>query len=84
MTPAQLDDYGYAEVGKLQRAYGATLDDKLRAAGRMVQELEAKQPGLNNLLKSKGIGDNALVASMLIQHAKRYWSRCAELEGAHT
>jgi hypothetical protein len=26
-------------------------------------------------LKSRGIGDNAMVASLLIQQAERYWAR---------
>ncbi len=41
----------------------------------MVEALEQKQPGLKNLLKSKGIGDNAMIASLLIQQAERYWAR---------
>jgi hypothetical protein len=32
----------------------------------MIHELDLKQPGLKNLLRSKGIGDNALIASMLM------------------
>jgi len=52
-----------------------TLDEKLNAAGRMVQELEQKHPGVNALLKSKGIGDNALVVSMLIAQSELYWAR---------
>ena len=75
MTPDQLETYGYAEFAKLEKAFGATLDDKLRDAGRMVEELDAKQPGLKHLLKSKGIGDNALIASMLMGHAAIYHAR---------
>jgi len=41
----------------------------------MVEALEAKQPGLKNLLRSKGVGDNALVASLLIRQSERYWAR---------
>jgi hypothetical protein len=40
----------------------------------MVQELEKKRPGLNALLKS-GIGDDARVASMLIQQSEIYFAR---------
>jgi hypothetical protein len=75
MTPEQLVSYGEGEYVKLQRVYGDTLDDKLRAAGRMVEALDAKTPGLKNLLKSKGLGDNAMIASLLIQQAERYWAR---------
>lgn len=75
MTADQLETYGYAEFEKLEKAHGSTLDAKLRAAGRMVEELDAKQPGLKNLLKSRGIGDAALVANMLIAQAQVYWAR---------
>jgi hypothetical protein len=54
------------------------LEEKLGAAGRMVVELDAKKPGLKNLLKSLGIGDNALIASLLIQQSERYWARRAK------
>lgn len=60
---------------KLQAAYKDTLEDKLRQASRMVEDLEKKQPDLKNLLKSNGIGDNALVASLLIGQSERYWAR---------
>jgi hypothetical protein len=41
----------------------------------MVEVLDAKTPGLKILLKSKGIADNAMVASLLIQQTERYWAR---------
>ena len=41
----------------------------------MIHDLDMKQPGLKNLLKSKGIGDNAMVANMLITHAQIYHAR---------
>lgn len=75
MNDAQLDRYADAEFIKLQRAYGPSLEAKLREAARMVEALDAKQPGLKNLLRAKGIGDNAMVASLLIQQAERYWAR---------
>lgn len=75
MTPNQLEAYGQAEYAKLERVYGPALEEKLRAAGRMVQALEAKRPWLNSLLQSKGIGDNALVASQLIAQSELYWGR---------
>lgn len=75
MTAEQLDRYAEAEYTKLERAYGATLDDRLREAGRMIAALEAKHPGLKDLLKSQGVGDNAMVANLLIQQAERYHAR---------
>ena len=77
MTADQLETYGYVEFAKLEKAHGAALEERLQAAGRMVHELDLKTPGLKNLLKSRGIGDNALVANMLIQHAAIYHARRA-------
>lgn len=75
MSPDELITYGEAEYAKLQQVYGDTLEDKLNAAGRMVHELDQKTPGLKNLLKSKGLGDNAMIASLLIQQAERWHAR---------
>ena len=75
MTPDQLESYGLVEFEKLEQAYGPAQEEKLRAAGRMVEALDTKHPGLKNLLRSKGIGDNALAASLLIQQAARYHAR---------
>ena len=75
MNADQLEQYGADEFAKLERAHGSALDDKLRAAGRMVEDLERKQPGLKQLLKSKGIGDSAMVANLLIAHAQIYHAR---------
>jgi hypothetical protein len=55
MTPAELDSYGEAEYTKLEHIYGTALEDKLRAAGHMIEQLEATTPGLTNVLKSRGI-----------------------------
>jgi hypothetical protein len=69
MTADQLESYGYAEFEKLQRAHGPALEERLRDAGRMVHELETQNPGLKNLLNSRGIGDSAMVANLLMGHA---------------
>jgi hypothetical protein len=75
MTPEQLESYALVEYAKLGKIFGEGLEDKLTSAGHMVVALDQKTPGLKNLLKSKGIGDNALVASMLIHQAERYHAR---------
>ena len=75
MTAGELEMYGYAEYARLRQAYGDTLEDKLNAAGRMVVALDQKMPGLKNLLRSRGLGDSALIASLLIQQSERYWAR---------
>ena len=73
MTPDQLESYGMVEYKKLQRAYGGEdkLQEKLRAAAVMIDALDKKQPGLKNLLRSKGIGDNALVVAQIIGQSER-------------
>ena len=75
MTEGELEAYGHKEFEKLQRVHGEKLEERLNAAAVMINQLEQKQPGLKNLLKSKDIGDNALVASMLIGHAAIYHAR---------
>ena len=75
MSEDQLADYGHRELVKLQHLYGDTLEARLNAAGRMVNEIEAKQPGLKQLLKSRGIGDAARVAVLLMDQAERYGRR---------
>lgn len=75
MNPDQLTTYGQTEYAKLQKTYGESLGEKLQAANRMIHAMEERQPGLKQLLQSKGIGDNAIVASMLIGQAELYWKR---------
>ena len=75
MNADQLESYGQSEFSKLQRVFGPSLEEKLNQAGRMIHELDKAKPGLKQLLKSRGIGDSALIASMLIQQSARYWAR---------
>ena len=75
MTPDELEVYGQSEMAKLQTLYGDQVGEKLRAAGRMVEVLDRQHPGLKNLLKSNGIGDNALVAKLLVEQAERWQAR---------
>ncbi|MGH6819881.1 MAG: hypothetical protein ACREDU_03350 [Methylocella sp.] len=75
MTDAQLESYGATEFAKLQRVYGDTLEAKLTQAGRMIAELDKAKPGLKQLLRSRGVGDNSMVASLIIQQSERYFAR---------
>lgn len=75
MSANDLESYALVKYAKLEQAYGAELEAKLNAAGRMVVALDQKTPGLKNLLRSKGIGDNAMVASLLIQQSERWHAR---------
>jgi hypothetical protein len=60
---------------RLELAYGETLEAKLRAVAVMVDALDKKQPGLKALLRSNGIGDNALVVAQLIGQAECWHAR---------
>lgn len=77
MTPEQLETYGGAEFVKLEKAYGGEdkLHEKLRAAAVIIHELEKTKPGLQNLLRSKWIGDNALVVAQIIGQNERWHAR---------
>lgn len=75
LSADQLEHYGHMEFEKLQKAHGDKLEDRLRLVGKMVAEIEAKKPGVIQFLQSKGVGDNAIVANMLIAAADRYYSR---------
>lgn len=73
----QLESYGLVEYAKLERAYGGEdkLQQKLQQAAVMIHKLDKKTPGLKNLLKSKGIGDNALVVAQIIGQSERWHAR---------
>ena len=75
MTADQLEHYGHMEFEKLQKAHGKELEGRLGLVAKMVSEIELKKPGLIQFLQSKGVGDNAIVANMLIAAADRYYSR---------
>ena len=75
MNADELDSYGYAEFAKLEKAYGETLDEKLRGAAVMIDALDKTQPGLKNLLRSNGIGDNALVVAQIIGQSECWHAR---------
>jgi len=75
LSESQIEQRGYDELDKLKQVHGDKLDERLRQAGLMVEDLEKKQPGLKNFLKSKGIGDDSLIANLLIGHAAIYHAR---------
>jgi hypothetical protein len=77
MNADELDSYGHAEFAKLEKAHGPALEERLQAAAQMVHDLDLKTPGLKNLLKSRGIGDNAMVANLLISHAQIFHAKRA-------
>ena len=75
MNEDQLAEFGYREYEKLTHLYGPSLRERLQKAGQMIHELDTKQPGLKNFLRSKGIGDSALVVAQIIGQAERWHAR---------
>ena len=73
MSASELESFGLVEYARLEQTFGSGLEDKLRSAGQMVEALDAKTPGLKNLLKR--FGDSAMVASLLIQQSERWHAR---------
>jgi len=59
------------QAKKLEAAYGTALEAKLKLAARMIHDLDAKQPGLKQFLKSHGVGDNSIVAG-IVDTAERW------------
>jgi hypothetical protein len=74
MDEAALERYGNQQYAILEKTFGSALEEKLQQAGRMVQALEGVRPGLNALLRG-AIGDDARVATMLIQQSEIYFAR---------
>ena len=77
MTPEQLESYGMVEYDKLEKAYGGEdqLQEKLHAAAVMIDALDKTQPGLKQLLQTRGIGDNARVAAQIIGQSECWHAR---------
>ncbi len=75
LTPAQLQTLGEYQYTLLEKVYGDAIDAKLQSANKMIQALEKTTPGLNRLLRTQGIGDNALLVTQLVSAAERYWAR---------
>ena len=77
MSPDELIAFGESEYVKLLRVYGGedNLQEKLRDAAVMIQEIERIKPGLQNLLRSKGVGDSALVVVQLIGQSEHWHAR---------
>ena len=79
MTPDQLESYRLIEYEKLQRVYGDTLDEKLRAVDDMIDRIEHQRPELKDfrdaVLGTKGVGRNAMIWHMLIGQSEIYWAR---------
>lgn len=75
MNEDELAEFGRREYAKLQHLYGDQLEAKLKRAGDMIREIEARKPGLQALLGQRGIGDAARTVSLILDQSERYWAR---------
>lgn len=75
MSPDQLEAYRVNELSKMQRIHGEKLDERLQAADDMLDIVERSRPGVKQLLRSHGVGTNALIWSLLIDHAQIFHAR---------
>lgn len=63
------------EEQTLRSLYGRDYDRKLELAERLVNELEAKRPGLKELLKVTGASHSAMIVAQLMEQAQRLYDR---------
>lgn len=75
MNAEQLEQFRQTEMTTLRGLYGDSLEEKLRECSQMVHAVEMQQPGLKNLLQSKGIGDAAVVLTQLIAQSQIWHAR---------
>ena len=75
MNAEQLEQFRQTEMTKLRGLYGDSLEEKQRECSQMVHAVEMQKPGLKNLLRSKGIGDAAVVVTQLIAQSQIWHTR---------
>jgi hypothetical protein len=75
MTEGELETYRQTELAALQQAHGEKLQERLQAADDMIDQLEHQRPGLKHVLGSIGIGKNAMIWNVLMNHAPIYHAR---------
>lgn len=67
--------YAAQERAKLDRILGPDAAARIDKAKRLVQDLEARKPGLLAVLRATGAGNNANVIAQLVLHAERLEAR---------
>lgn len=65
MTDSQRDLFQQQERVKLERIWGDGYNTNMNAARQLVQEIEAKRPGIVNFLERSGLGDSSVVIGLL-------------------
>ena len=73
LSTNEREAYKDAENAKLEQLFGDKLQNELRPAARMIDELDRKRPGLKDFVRAHG--DNALFVTQLIQAAHIYDKR---------
>ena len=65
MTDSQRDLFQQQERVKLERIWGDGYNTNMNAARQLLQEIEAKRPGIVNFLERSGLGDSSVVIGLL-------------------
>lgn len=68
LSEPQRELFQKAERLKLERLYGDKTAEKIRDAGQLIKELEAKAPGIVDIMNA-GPGDSAMVISLVAAQA---------------
>lgn len=75
MNDAQRELYQRTERAKLDRLWGQDAEKNLKLARQLVQEIEAKAPGIVAFLVETGAGNSSFVIANLYTHATRLSAR---------
>jgi hypothetical protein len=63
--------YARSEMAKLECLFGTQTAAKIETARKLIQTIEAKRPGLVDLLERTGLGSNSGVILQSVNHAER-------------
>jgi hypothetical protein len=63
--------YRLGQMGKLQKLWGDKTGENIALARQLVNEIEAKRPGIKEFFDKSGIGSNADTIAQLATHARR-------------
>jgi len=74
-NPAQHEEYRVRTEQKLNRIYGASTLERLADAQRLINEVEAKRPGLKTWLSETGLGNNFNAVYQAAELARRKYGK---------
>jgi len=78
MNPTERELWDRGEQAKLDGMWGDQKPAKMELARQLIRELEAKSPGVVELLETTGAGNSAMVAAQLALHAERLAAKRAK------